>query len=413
MKFQLLIIVITLLTIPLMAQSDIDSPYSLFGVGKGNTNYFGGSSGLGNTGIGYSNGLLLNKINPASLTTIEPTSFLYEIGLNNTLSVKVDNNTSQTNYDFNFTHIALGFSVSDHWKMSFGMVPKTKTSYNIDLTEAVEGNANSYYTNVSGTGGVNELFWGHGFKLSKNLSVGVELLAYFGSIDQETYLYYGTSTIYLDEVKKYHGLGIKGGLQYNIPNLLGTNTTFGAIANLPSTLSGSKDVTGTKTFTDIGTTTIIDETDTDIDNSELPLEIGFGISSQYRKITINLDYQKKYWEDSYESSPSFSYHNQSLYGLGIEYKRERNSLTYYRKIIYRMGLNYDSGYLNLSGSKIDNYGLSAGVGFPVGNTGSSLNLSYTYGKEGTLNNNLVMDNYHKISLNVSLVGEWFKKKKIF
>lgn len=413
MKFKLLIIVITLSTIPLIAQSDMDSPYSLFGVGKENESYFGGSSGLGNTGIGYSNSLLLNKINPASLTAIEPSSFLYEIGLNNTISVKVDNNTSQTNYDFNFTHIALGFSVSNRWKMSFGLVPKTKTSYYIDLIEPVEGNEYSYYTNISGSGGVNELFWGHGFKLSKNLSVGVELLAYFGSINQEKYLYYGTTSIYLSETKRYSGLGIKGGLQYNIPNLFGTNTTFGAIANLPSTLSGTKDITGTKTFTDVGTTTIIDETDVDIDDSELPLKIGFGISSQYRKFTVNLDYQKNYWSDSYESNSNFSYGNQSIYGLGIEYKRETNSLTYYRKIVYRMGMNYDSGYLNLSDTKIDSYGFSAGIGFPVSNSGSSLNLSYTYGKEGTLNNNLVMDNFHKISLNVSLVGEWFKKKKIF
>lgn len=413
MKFQLFTIILGLFTSTLIAQSDIDSPYSLFGVGKENMSYFGGANGLGNTGIGYSNSSLLNKINPASLTAIEPTSFLYEIGLNNTISVKVDNNTSQTNYNFNFTHIALGFSVSNHWKMSFGLVPKTKTSYNIDLIEPVEGNLNYYYTNVTGSGGVNELFWGHGFKISKNVSLGIELLAYFGSIDQEKQLNYSTTSIYLNEVKKYNGLGIKGGLQYHIPNLFGTNTTFGAIASLPSTLSGTKDITGTKTFTDIGSTTIIDETAIEIDDAELPLKIGFGISSQYRKLTVNLDYQKNYWRNSYESNTNFSYSNQSIYGLGVEYKRETNSLKYYRKIVYRMGMNYDSGYLKMSDSKVDSFGFSAGIGLPVSNAGSSLNFSYTYGKEGTLNNNLVMDNYHKISLNISLMGRWFQKKTIF
>lgn len=413
MKFQHLIIFLSLINFSVFAQSDVDSPYSLFGVGKENSSYFGGSSGLANTGIAYSNGLLLNKINPASLTAISPNSFLYEIGLNNTLSVKADNSSSQTNYDFNFTHIALGFSASKRWKMSFGLVPKTKTSYNIDLIEPVEGNQYSFYTNVSGSGGVNEVFWGHGFLLTENLSIGLELLAYFGSIDQEKYINYGTTQVYLNETNKYTGVGLKGGFQYKFNNLLGTNTTIGGIVNIPTTLNGSQDIDGTKTFADIGTASIIEETDNDLDSFEMPLKMGFGISSQFRKITVNLDYQKNYWSDSYVSNNTFSYQDQSVYGLGIEYKRETYSLKYFKRIIYRMGLNYDSGYLSFSDTKIDSYGFSAGVGLPVSNSGSSINLSYSYGKEGTLNNNLVMDNYHMFSLNISLHGNWFKKQKIF
>lgn len=413
MKFQFIFLLISLFTVSLLAQSDINSPYSLFGVGKDNSSYFGGSNGLRNTGIAYSNGLLLNKINPASLTSIQPTSFLYDIGLNSTMSVKVDNNASQTDYNFNFTHIAMGFSVKDFWKMSFGLTPKTKTSYNIDLIEPVEGNSYSYYTNISGSGGVNEVFWGHGFKLTKNLSLGVELQGYFGSVNQEKYLFYTTTSIYLNEVNKYTGVGLKGGFQYNIPDLFGTNTTIGAIVSLPSTLSGSQDVTGTKTYSDAGTATIIEETDNDIDDFQLPLKIGFGITSQIRKLTFNLDYKKNYWSDSYQSNSNFTYTDQSVYGLGIEYKRETNSLQYYRKIVYRMGMNYDSGYLKFSDAKIDSYGISAGIGLPISNSGTTLNFSYSYGKEGTLNNNLVMDNYHQVSLSISLVGKWFQKKKIF
>jgi len=412
MKFQHLFIFFSFYSLSIIAQSDVDSPYSLFGVGKESSNTFGGSDGFANTGIAYSNGLLINKVNPASLTAIEPTSFLYEVGLNTTISVKADNNNSQTNYNFNFTHIGFAFSASNFWKMSFGLVPKTKTSYDIDLIQPVEGNTYNYYTNVTGSGGVNELFWGHGFKLAKNLSLGVELHAYFGSINQEKYINYGTTVVYLNETNKYTGLGIKGGFQYKIENLLGTNTTIGAIVNAPSSLNGSQDVTGTKTFGTSGSGTVIDETDLDIDDYDSPFKMGFGISTQIRKLTFNLDYQKNYWSDSYTSNSNFSYRDQSIYGLGAEYKRQTNSLKYYRKIIYRMGLNYDTGYLSFADEKIDSYGISAGIGMPL-NNGSSINLSYSYGKEGTVDNNLVMDNFHKISLNISLHGNWFQKAKIF
>ena len=415
MKFQLFVILVFLFSIPTIAQSDINSPYSLFGIGKENSNYFGGSSGLANTGIGYSNGLLINKINPASLTSIDPTSFLYDIGINTTISAKIDNESSQKNYNFNFTNFAIAFSASDRWKMSFGLVPKTKTSYDIDLIEPAEGNTNYYYTNVVGSGGVNEFFWGQAFKVTKNLSLGVEFLAYFGSINQERSLEYDASFVYLDETKRYSGVGLNGGFQYNVPNLFGTNTTFGGIASLPSKLNGTEDISGSKTVANASSISIavIDETDVDIDDANIPLKIGFGITSQFRKLTFNLDYRKNYWSNTAESTSNFVYRDQNLYGLGVEYKRQTNSFEYYRKIIYRMGVNYDSGYLTVNNNKIDNYVFSAGVGFPIPNSGSSFNLSYTYGKEGTLSNNLVMDNYHKITLNVSLVGKWFQQKKIY
>lgn len=368
---------------------------------------------MANTGIAYSSGLSLNKINPASLTSITPTAFLYEIGLNSTISVKDDGNSSQTNYDFNFTHIAMGFSVSNRWKMSFGLVPKTKTSYNIDTMEPVDGSTDLYYTNVAGSGGINEIFWGHGFKAAKNLSIGVELHAYFGSVKQEKYITYQTTQVYLDETNKYNGLGLKAGFQYKIENLFGTNTTIGAIASIPASLSGSQDVSGTKSYSSGGSTIIIDETDNYIDDAKIPLKIGFGITTQVRKLTFNLDYKKNYWSDSYNSDSNYTYTDQNIYALGVEYKRETNSLQYFRKIVYRMGVSYDSGYLNLSDTKVDSYGLTAGVGLPISDKGSTLNISYSYGREGTLNDNLVMDNFHTFSLNVSLFDNWFQKRKIF
>ena len=60
------------------AQSDFSSPYSLYGLGQENSNYFGGYSALGNTGIASRNLFTINKSNPASLTSIASSAFLYE-----------------------------------------------------------------------------------------------------------------------------------------------------------------------------------------------------------------------------------------------------------------------------------------------------------------------------------------------
>lgn len=412
MKNKILICVLCLfVSFGAIGQSDLSSPYSLFGVGKDNSSYFGGSNGLGNTGIGYSNSLLLNKINPASLTSIKNGAFLYDLGISSTLSYKEDNNTTQTNFDFNFTHIVMGFSTGSFWKMSLGLVPKTKTSYQIDFSNEVEGSTSLYYTNIDGAGGISEFFWGHGFKVTKNLSLGMELLAYFGSVTQAKTLYYDTTTIYLDQQNNYTGLGVKGSLQYTIPNLLGSKTTIGLMANLPSELKGSQLVSGTKIFSD--SSVIIEETEVDLENVNFPLKLGMGFSTQIKSVIFNLDYQKNYWSDSYVSDETFTYRDQQTFGLGVEYNRRSKKSKYPKSTAFRFGLNYDSGYLTVSDSRIDNYTLSLGVGLPISKTGTSLNFSYSYGKEGTLTNNLVIDNYHKFSLNISHVGKWFHKRKIF
>ena len=398
------------------AQSDFSSPYSLFGLGQESSNYFGGFSAMGNTGIASRNPFSINKANPASLTSIAPTAFLYELGISGTYSNKQTSNSSQNNIDLNVSHLAMAFEVKDFWKMNFGLVPYSKVSYEINLIRPVEGSINYLNTTVTGSGGINEVFWGNGLKLGKNLSLGVELSALFGNIDENQLVYVGSSSATLSNSKNYFGLGLTTGLQYTVPTILGTKTTFGATLNLPTTLSGTEDTAGTKSFTGSDATTIINEIDADIDNFDLPLKVGFGISSIINNsLTVNVDYKKNYWSDTYTSNSAYKYEDQDIYGVGFEYQSSKNINSIWNRIKYRAGANYDSGYLILSKQKIDNYAFSLGVGIPLSKNiyTSMLNINYSYGKEGTINKQLIQDNYHKLSINLSLLGNWFQKEKIY
>jgi len=77
--------------------------------------------------------------------------------------------------------------------------------------------------------------------------------------------------------------------------------------------------------------------------------------------------------------------------------------------------NYNSGYLNISGQSNEKYSFSLGLGFPTSKSSflSAINLNYTYGKGGTTDQGLMEENFHKLSLNLSLLGAWFQKPKIF
>lgn len=414
MKYQSILFLSLFTVIIINAQSDYSSPYSLYGLGKENINYFGGLSAMGNTGIGYKTTNTINKINPASLTSIFNNSFLYEVGFSSTYSLKNTTKTNQKNYDFNFTHIAMAFSIKDYWKTSFGLVPYTKVNYEIDLIKPIEGSTSLYTTNIIGSGGINEVFWTHGLKLTPNFSVGLEFTALFGSLDQEQLISFGSSSTYLKESNHYFGFGLNAGIQYTAKKFFGTETTFGGTLSLPSSLKGSQNFEGSKTYYTYETSLEAEE-DISLEDFNLPLKAGIGISSKISKnLLINLDYTKNYWANTYTSNEIYKYSNQSFYAAGVEYTPSQNNSNYWNTVKYRGGVNYNSGYLTISNKKIDTYSISFGLGLPIAkNKQTFLNLNYSYGKEGTIEKQLIEDNFHKLSINLSLFGNWFQKQKIF
>ncbi len=408
----ILLLLFSFVSLFMNAQSDFNSPYSIYGIGKENSNFFGGFTALGNTGIGYrSSPLTINKSNPASLTAIPKNSFLYEVGFNNTASTKKDKYDSQQNNDFNFTHLAMAFPVNDYWSMSMGVRPYTKVSYEVDIVKPIEGSSSNYTTKVVGSGGINEIFLGHGFKLRNNLSVGVEIVGLFGSISQEQWVLLGSSTTYLNDKNVYFSLGANAGIQYSLTDLLGTETTLGATVNFPTTLRGSEAFVGAKSNAMISNT--FDQNAADFD---LPLKFGVGLSSQINKnLLVSFDYRKNYWSDVNQSNNASAYRDQSIYGVGFEFKTSSEFTSYWNKVVYRAGANYDSGYLKIYNQNIDSYSFSLGLGFPTSNqrNSSTINVNYSYGKEGTTASGLIQDNFHKLSINFSFLGNWFQKQKIF
>ena len=62
---------------------------------------------------------------------------------------------------------------------------------------------------------------------------------------------------------------------------------------------------------------------------------------------------------------------------------------------------------------IDDFGISFGVGLPVSNQLSNLNVGFEIGKRGKITNNLVQENYINVRLSLSLNDKWFRKLEIF
>ena len=61
---------------------------------------------------------------------------------------------------------------------------------------------------------------------------------------------------------------------------------------------------------------------------------------------------------------------------------------------------------------INDFGITFGLGLPLGNNFSNVNLGFELGRRGTTNAGLVEEDYFRINVGLSLNDKWFRKRKI-
>ncbi|MCG1035498.1 OmpP1/FadL family transporter [Polaribacter sargassicola] len=413
MQKKILIILLVASVNVLYGQNNTNTPYSLFGLGVENKTASAGLTGMGNTGIANSNPFEINLFNPASLGGVLQESFLYEFGLNGISTTLESKGTSERSTNGNISHIAIAFPIRKSWAFGIGILPYTKTGYNIDVEDAIEGSAETFFTRISGEGGLNKFYISSGFKVIKDLSLGVDVSFLFGSVDQQRQVFTG-SYVSISDQNNYGGVKLKTGLQYKLPTFKTLQTTIGATVELPTTLSGTQTRTSFKTLSSGSSAIIENEEEYDLDNFDLPLSYGVGITTLIdKKITTSLDYRKVLWDGLNEQQKNETYVDQTIYAFGMEYLPSKNKFKYSSNIKYRFGLNYNTGFLKISNQKIDSYFVSAGLGLPLKrNSRDYVNISYSYGVEGTLEKNLIQENFHKITVNLNFIGNWFRQREI-
>jgi hypothetical protein len=80
-------------------------------------------------------------------------------------------------------------------------------------------------------------------------------------------------------------------------------------------------------------------------------------------------------------------------------------------VSYRAGVSYKQTYLKFDNQQINDYGITFGVGLPIYRSNSTINVAVEFGRRGTTNNNLVLENYTKLNMSVNLYDLWFIKRK--
>ena len=156
---------------------NVTSPYSIIGIGDLEQSYFNRTSGMANTGIAYSNNNFVTINNPASLTSLTNQLFNVELAGRGKFVQFTGSGITPglTAKDFSVEKLSLGIRINKWWGASAGLMPFSTSNYSFSGLQGWSGTNLVLPVDYNGSGGVNRYYLANGFKVSKNLSVGVNL----------------------------------------------------------------------------------------------------------------------------------------------------------------------------------------------------------------------------------------------
>lgn len=397
-----------LMSLTSFSQSISSSPYSLYGVGSLYDSDFGYLPSIGSSGIALPSDTFINNLNPASLGLMYQNHFLFDIGGKALSTTYQSGSRKENRNNFQFSHLAFAFPVTKKSGFSLSLRPYSSSTFKIsNLKLPIQDGQEYYYLTATGSGGLNSLDFSYGYLIGKKLTVGATGTVLFGNtVDDRSFLI-GNSITTIHKKTDYSGIRATLGAQYKIDSTFTIGTTF----KVPSRINASK-VQSVTAIADEVQTAIESEASSDTDDYYMPLEFGIGVSKRFKNnLNLTVDYERSLWNDTKQSDLYGNFVNQDRVALGFTYSSKKNPRKYWDRVGYAAGISYDTGYLEVDSHRVNNASFSIGLNLPVDNTFSSLNISYSYGQKGRIANDLIKENYHKISLNLSLDGIWFVKRK--
>jgi len=432
LKKNLFYIILSLISINSFSQGSA-SPYSFYGIGSLNFNGTTENRAMGRLSM-VTDSIHMNFRNPASFTGNDLKAFNNEGRLvkftvsvgNSDINFKTQNASAKsttTSFDY------LGMSVPmGKFGMGFGLIPHSSVGYKLESLD----NDDLIKYKYSGKGGLNKVLLGLAYQFSESLALGMNFDYNFGNIQNN-----GVEFLYDDnsEPLDYHSREANrsdlSGFSYNLGITFKPMLTD--LIQLHSAFTYSPDYNlnsdNSRTFSSIvinsnsGEEYPINEINVDLEslglketNLSMPSKtsIGLGIG-KIKKWFIGTEYtfvNTSVFKSDLINIDNSSYEDGSTISFGGYFIPEFSSFNnLLKRIVYRSGIYFEKTGLIINDQSISEVGMTFGVGIPVGNMFSNLNLALEVGKRGTTDANLVEEKFANLKMSLSLNDRWFVKRK--
>lgn len=421
---------VALLT-PAMGQNT-NSPYSRYGYGVLSDQAIGASKGMG--GISYGvRGLSSNPGNPASYSSVDSLTFIFDMGINYSKTKLSEGANSKSNDNGGLEYLSFQLSLAKKLGLSFGILPYSRVGYQYGNTYTNSTGLASAET-YSGSGGFSQVYAGLGYELIKGLSVGANASYLFGKSEYNKTLAFNLSGAYMSNKYtqlKLEVLKVDLGMQYVLPVNSKNELVLGAVFSPKINNTGRIE----RQNTQISSSSTIVEADTAVftgnrANADLPMTVGAGFTWNHNnKLTIGADVTYKQWskvkyssnmEDGMTDANRFK--DSWRMNAGLEYIIAPNERSILKRLKWRGGVNASNSYLNVTNKSnqvggFDSYGATFGIGIPIRDSKFSprtsyININFEYSTLKPNISNMVKEEFFGISLNVNINELWFFKRKL-
>jgi hypothetical protein len=445
------------------AQEAISSPYSSYGVGEVNNKSFGNGYAMGGTYIAMQNDstpmFFINNGNPASYSSIRLTTADLAINYNRTqLQTSTEKQSVNTG---SIGHLALAFPIKNWWGTSVGILPYSTVGYKISDSKVIDsvGNVDFLYT---GNGGLNQAYFGNAVKplywlpsvflnskkyerlkqekkdsvinkiLKRKqsfqaLSIGANVSYMFGNLNYTQNSSFPSSTTNFNTITgtttRVSNFYFDYGMQYayTVDSVKGRDLKenvkimIGATLSTQTNLSARVDSLSYSSYFGNILDTMINSAGS---KGTITIPLSFGVGLGFKKgdrWLVAADYAVQNWSNYKVFNQSQGFKNSTRVSLGVQYIPNKEG-NYLKRVSYRIGGRYAQTMIVIKNYQITEQVITFGVGLPVGTyrllqTFSMINIGMELGVMGTTTNNLVKEQFFKVSLGFTINDKWFVKPK--
>ncbi len=414
------------------AQENTASPYSFFALGD--IKFKGSIENRTMGGISmYTDSIHLNLQNPASYGELKLTTYTAAVSYNH---LRLRNEDTRENASaLSLNYLSLGFPVSSRMGVGVGLLPYTSVGYRL---ESVDDSQPQTITNrYTGEGGVNRVYFSMGYAFTNELSMGITGNYNFGTLRNQILSVTEDVQLATRETNESNVTGADFAIALNYKKRLANQHIFQLLfMHSPQSKIQSENSREISTVSiSLTGREIVEETENvdlqllHLKNTRLTIPysntFGIGIGKEkkwfaaaeytYKNMSVFsnpfIDIANETYKDAYQVSVG-----------GFLIPKYDSFTNYWQRAVYRAGLRYEKTGLYLNDKAVNDFGISFGVGLPLGgfvpNTRSfafagmfsNINVGIDIGKRGTPQTG-VQENYLTFNISLSLNDKWFIKRK--
>ena len=389
------------------AQNMTSSPYSRYAYGDMNENVPTAFRAMGGVGFGMRNNRAINPSQPASITSCDSLTFMFDVAASACWSHYRDADGVRNKANGNLEYVTMQFPLWKQWiAMSVGLLPYSSVGYDISLRDSI--NSDYHYTkSYAGEGNISQVYGGLSFNICNWFALGANVYYMWGDLSHMRSVVFDEAG--LNTTIQYENLSVSNvRLRYGAQlfHTWGKHTVnLGAIFENKMKLNSELVVIETSTE---------DSIPVFVNGWQLPMVWGVGGSYYWdNRLTVAFDYERQCMASAlYNGLPGNDPFNglqdRSRYAFGVEYRHNPMGRKYAERMLWRMGVNVQDEYLAAVGAK--RISASIGIGFPLWTIGTVINLGLEYTHRGSPAG--LEDNGLRLTIGASIAENWFFKRKL-